>query len=190
MIARDAAGMLPILGLALAVVASVALNGSYLLQHAGSRGAPALDLRRPLASFRGLLGSRLWLAGAVAGALGSVLHIGALGTAPLSLVQAFTAGGLALTVPVAARAFGQRLGRSERLAVSVLVAALSLLGLGAGPLVAHAIPAHGLASRSGWPRWRPAAWRCRAPAAGAAASWGRPAAFSTARATRPPRPSP
>jgi hypothetical protein len=145
MIAREPAVMVIILGLALAVVASVALNGSYLLQHAGSRHAPSVDLRRPLLTFRGLLGSRLWLAGAVAGAVGSVLHIGALGTAPLSLVQAFAAGGLALTVPVAARAFGQRLGRSERLALFVLVTALSLLGLGAGSLVARSIPAHGLA---------------------------------------------
>ena len=40
-----------------------------------------------------------------------MLHIAALARAPLSLVQAFTAGGLALTVPVAARAFGQRLER-------------------------------------------------------------------------------
>jgi hypothetical protein len=145
MIARDPAVMVLIFGLGLAVLASVALNGSYLLQHAGSRDAPSVDLRRPLVTFRGLLRSRRWLAGAVAGVLGSALHVGALGTAPLSLVQAFTAGGLALTVPVAARAFGQRLGRSERLAVFVLVAALSLLGLGAGSLVARTIPVHGLA---------------------------------------------
>jgi hypothetical protein len=133
------------LGLGLAVIASVALNGSYLLQHAGSRGAPAVDLRRPLITFRGLLRSRLWLAGAAAGLLGSVLHVAALAQAPLSLVQAFTAGGLALTVPVAARAFGQRLERSELLAVVVLVAALPLLGLGAGSAVVQAVPVRALA---------------------------------------------
>jgi hypothetical protein len=145
MLGGDPAVMVLILGLGLAVLASVALNGSYLLQHAGSRGAPSVDLRRPLVTFRGLLRSRLWLAGAVAGVLGSALHVTALGTAPLSLVQAFTAGGLALTVPVAARAFGQRLERSELVAVFVLVAALSLLGVGAGSLVARGIPVHGLA---------------------------------------------
>jgi hypothetical protein len=145
MIDGHAAVMVLILGLGLAVLASVALNGSYLLQHAGSRGAPSVDLRRPLVTFKGLLRSRLWLAGAVAGVLGSALHVGALGTAPLSLVQAFTAGGLALTVPVAARAFGQRLERSEQVAVFVLVAALSLLGLGAGSVVGRGIPVHDLA---------------------------------------------
>jgi hypothetical protein len=144
MIGRDAAVMVLILGLGLAVLASVALNGSYLLQHAGSRGAPSVDLRRPLITFKGLLRSRLWLAGAVAGVLGSALHVAALGSAPLSLVQAFTAGGLALTVPVAARAFGQRLERSELVAVFVLITALALLGLGAGALLPGAIPVRGL----------------------------------------------
>jgi hypothetical protein len=138
-----------ILGLALAVVASVAQNGSYLLQHAGSRGAPSIDLRRPLTTVRGLLRSRVWLAGAVAGALGSVLHVGALAHAPLSLVQAFTAGGLLLTVPVAARAFGQRLARPELIAVGVLVISLSLLGLGTGPLAAHAVRVSPLAGAVG-----------------------------------------
>jgi hypothetical protein len=133
-----------VLGLGGAVAASVALNGSYLLQHAGSRAAPSIDLRRPLIMAKGLLRSRLWLAGAVTGVVGSVLHVAALAMAPLSLVQAFTAGGLALTVPVAARAFGQHLKRVELLAVLVLVAALSLLGLGAGPLVVHAVPVRAL----------------------------------------------
>ena len=88
-------------------------------------------------------------------------------TAPFSLVQAFTAGGLALTVPVAARAFGQRLGRAERLAVAVLVAALSLLGLGAGSLVARAIPAAGSRGRWGRGAGGRRVWRC--PRAGRAA---------------------
>jgi hypothetical protein len=134
-----------ILGLGLAVVASVAQNGSYLLQHAGSRGAPSVDLRRPLITVKGLLRSRVWIAGAAAGLLASVLHVAALAHAPLSLVQAFTAGGLVLTVPVAARAFGHRLARSELIAVGVLVTALSLLGLGAAALMARTVPVHALA---------------------------------------------
>ena len=121
------------------------LNGSHLLQHAGSRAAPALSLRRPVATLAGLLRSRWWLVGAVMGLVGSVLHVAALAHAPLSLVQAFAAGGLALTVPVAARAFGERLGRSELLAVAVLIAGLLALGLGAGSLVVDAVPARALA---------------------------------------------
>jgi hypothetical protein len=134
-----------ILGLGLAVIASVAQNGSYLLQHAGSRAAPRVDLRRPVVTARGLLRSRLWLAGAAAGVLGSALQIAALANAPVSLVQAFGAGGLALTVPVAARAFGHRLERSELRAVFVLVAALLSLGLGDSTHAAAGIPAQPLA---------------------------------------------
>ncbi len=135
-----------ILGLGLALVDSIAQNGSYLLQHAGSRGGPSIDLRRPLITFRALLRSRLWLAGAAVGAVGSMLHIGALANAPLSLVQTFTAGGLALTVPVGARALGQRLERSELRAVLVMVAALALLGLGAGAQIRTAVPTQALAA--------------------------------------------
>jgi drug/metabolite transporter (DMT)-like permease len=135
------------LGLALAVVASVALNASYLLQHAGSRDAPAVSVRRPVASLRNLLGSRWWLAGAVLGCVGWAVYVGALAQAPLSLVQAFAAGGLALTVPAAARAFGHRLARAELLAVLALVASLSLLGLGAkAPAAVAAVPAGALAA--------------------------------------------
>ena len=135
-----------ILGLGFAVVGSIALNGSYLLQHAGSRDGPAIDLRRPWVTVRALLRSRLWLAGTAAGVCGSVLHVAALAVAPLALVQVFTAGGLALTVPVGARAFGQRLARPELLAVCVMVASLSLLGLGAGNPVRAGIPAQALAA--------------------------------------------
>lgn len=133
------------LGLGLAVLASVALNGSYLMQHAGSRSAPELDARRPLSTMLGLLRSRWWLAGAVAGLAGWGLHVAALSQAPLSLVQAFAAGGLALTVPVAARAFGHRLARAELVSMGMLVAALALLGLGARTTGVGAVPTLALA---------------------------------------------
>ncbi|HEX4804492.1 MAG TPA: hypothetical protein VFU94_01220 [Conexibacter sp.] len=119
------------LGLALALLASVALNGSYLLQHAGGRDAPAVDVRRPLRTLRGLLRSRLWSAGLVAGLLGWALHVGALSRAPLSLVQAFAVGGLALAVPVGARVLREPLAAGELAAIAAMVAALALLALGA-----------------------------------------------------------
>src|SRR3954469_5867032 len=106
-----------VLGLLLAIVASVALNASYLLQHVGGASAPAVDVRRPLATFRGLFGSRGWIVGTAIGTAGSRLHLGALSQAPLSLVQAFTAGGLAILVPVAARLTHSTLTRAERIGV-------------------------------------------------------------------------
>lgn len=122
--------MTPLLqGLLLAVVASFALNASYLLQHLGGVSVPAVDVRRPLATIRGLLRSRLWVIGTVTGLVGSLLHAGALAQAPLSLVQAFSAAGLAVLIPLAARCTGMRLHRVERIGVAVIVVALAALAV-------------------------------------------------------------
>lgn len=124
-------------GLALALGASVALNTGFLFQHSGLAQAPALRLTRPREAIASLLGSRAWLGGLVLGLLGWGLHIGALSLAPLSLVQAFVAGGLALAVPVAALGFGHRLLRVERIGVVVMALALGLLPLGLGHVGRH-----------------------------------------------------
>lgn len=128
------------LGLVLALGASLALNGSYVVQHLGSAGAPAISVRRPLASLGGLLRSPLWLAGAAAGMLGWALHVGALANAPLSLVQAFSAGGLALVVPLATRLTGATLGPAERRGIALMVVALVVLSLGATAPAVPAVP--------------------------------------------------
>ncbi len=123
-------------GLGLALLASLALNSSYLLQHAGSRGGPPVTVRRPVTALRGLLSSRAWLAGLALGLSGWGVHVAALSLAPLSLVQAFAAGGLALAAPVGARALRQPLGARERRAIAAIVLALALLAVGAvsGPV--------------------------------------------------------
>lgn len=121
-----------ILGLVLAVGAAVALNGSYLLQHVGAAGAPAISVLRPIATMRGLLGSRLWAIGAAAGMLGWGMHVLALSKAPLSLVQAFVAGGLALTMPLSARVLHRSPTSGEKRAVATMALALALLAIGSG----------------------------------------------------------
>jgi hypothetical protein len=55
---------------------------------------PPLSLRRPLASLRLLFAHKGWLIGFLAGIGGWVLYVAALALAPLSLVQATSAGGL------------------------------------------------------------------------------------------------
>jgi multidrug transporter EmrE-like cation transporter len=119
-----------VIGPRLALAAAVALNGSYLLQHAGSVHAVAISPLRPIRTFASLLRSPLWTVGAVAGLSGWALHVAALRHAPLSLVQAFVAGGLALTVPAGAVALKQRLSSAERQALALMVAALLGLALG------------------------------------------------------------
>jgi hypothetical protein len=117
-------------GLALAVAASVALNTGFLLQHHGASEAPAVSVLRPFATLASLLRRRVWLAGIALGTAGWAMHIAALTRAPLSLVQAFVAGGLALLAPIAKGWFGHELKRSESTAVVVMAAGLALLAVG------------------------------------------------------------
>jgi hypothetical protein len=117
------------IGIALALAAAIALDGSFLIQHAGSP-AQAVDARRPLATMAALLRSPLWTLGAVAGMTGWALHIAAMREAPLSLVQAFVAGGLALAVPMAAIGLRVRPARADVHAIGLMVVAL--VGLSAG----------------------------------------------------------
>jgi hypothetical protein len=122
------------LGMALAFAAALALNGAYLMQHVGSSTTMAIDPRRPIATLSALLRSPLWTLGSLVGLSGWALHIGAMREAPLSLVQACVAGGLALAAPMAAIGLRRRLARSETQALAVMVIALVLLSLG---LTAH-----------------------------------------------------
>ena len=125
-------------GAGLALAAATALNASYLLQHRGSARLPAVDARRPVATLRSLLGARAWVLGGALGMAGWALHIGAMRVAPLSLVQAFVAGGLVLSVPLAALILRRRLARSERQAIALMVVALLALAAGLPGGGAHA----------------------------------------------------
>jgi hypothetical protein len=118
-------------GLVLALAASLALNAAFVVQHAGLVNAPEVSFRRPLAALRGLLASRLWMGGLALGLGGWGLHVAALTDAPLSLVQAFVAGGLALTVPAARRWLREPVSRREGVAVAVMALALMALAAGA-----------------------------------------------------------
>jgi drug/metabolite transporter (DMT)-like permease len=158
------------IGLGLALVASLALNGSYVIQHVGAVAAPPIDVRRPLATLAGLLRSRVWLAGAALGMTGWAVHVTALAHAPLSLVQAFVAGGLALVAPLAARALGHPMSRAEWTGVAVALFALALLCVGLrapnprGDVPAGAMAAFlaaSAAAAAAFTRARPA-WRAHA----------------------------
>jgi hypothetical protein len=127
------------IGIVLALSAAVALNGSYLMQHAGSPAA-AVDPRRPLATMAALLRSPLWTLGAVAGMSGWALHIAAMRMAPLSLVQAFVAGGLALAVPMAAIGLRVRPSAADVQALALMVLALIALSVGIRTAGAHSRP--------------------------------------------------
>ena len=116
------------LGLAFALASACALNWGWVAQHSAASQLPPLTLRRPLASLRLLFRHRGWLIGFVVGLAGWGFYVAALALAPLSLVQATSAGGIGVLALFAQRASKVPLMRHEWVAVSVSVTGLALLG--------------------------------------------------------------
>ena len=125
-------------GLALALVSAAALNWGYFVQHGVAASLPPLSLRRPLGSLRLLFGHLRWLVGFSVGIGGWVLYVAALALAPLSLVQAASAGGIGLLALLVSRHAG--LAARERRGVVVAIAGLILL---AASLAGHAAHSSG-----------------------------------------------
>lgn len=118
-------------GLALALASTVALNWGWVEQHHAASSLPPLELRRPLRALRTLFQNRGWVVGFVTGLGGWALYVAALALAPLSLVQAVSAGGIA-AIAFFAQARGAQLSRNDRAAVVLAAAGLLLLALSLG----------------------------------------------------------
>jgi hypothetical protein len=132
------------LGLFLALLTAFGSVAGFLYKFRGARKAPAVDLRRPLASSIALFRSPLYLLGIVIALVGWGLHVGALALAPISLVQSVIAGGLVLLTVVADRLFGIPVTRREWIGVALTAAGLAFLaatlGGGAGKAYSHYDP--------------------------------------------------
>ena len=116
------------LGLALALASAVALNWGFFTQHGAAAGMPRLTVRRPLRSLMLLFASRRWLAGFATGIAGWALYVAALALAPLSLVQAVSAGGIGVLALLVRRATGIRFSGRESAGTALAVGGLALLG--------------------------------------------------------------
>lgn len=134
-------------GVSLGLLSSVLFNTSYLLQHRALDGGPSLEFgKHPIQSIRELFTHVAWLLGGLLGAVGMVVYVIALDYAPLSLVQAFLAGGLILTVPLAIVIGNHAPTQREWLGATLMTFALVLFAFGAkaeGPT--NTFDAHGLA---------------------------------------------
>jgi hypothetical protein len=117
------------LGILLALACALATNVGFLYKHRGACAAPAVDIRRPLASARALFASRLFTIGMVIATGAWLFHVAAMALAPLSLVQAVLAGGVVLLAVMAERLFGLRIGRRQWLGLAMTALGLMLLGL-------------------------------------------------------------
>jgi hypothetical protein len=134
-------------GLLLALLSTAALSYGFYLQHSAASRLPALTVRRPLASLTALFSNRPWVAGFATGLGGWGLYIVALWLAPLSLVQATSAGGVGL-LALLAHVGGVPLSTREQSAVGLAVGGLLLLGL--------SLPAGAHSAMQPWPA--PLAW--------------------------------
>jgi hypothetical protein len=129
-----------ILALGCALISGVAL----LCKHRGAVNAPDVAMRSPLRSASALFRSRWWAIGFGLAFFAWCLHVAALSMAPLSLVQAVIAGGLALLAIPARRLFGIAISRREVMGLVLCASGLAFLALTAG----HGHPGHGFASSS------------------------------------------
>jgi hypothetical protein len=136
------------LGLLLALLSTIALNVGFYVQHDAAAGLATLTLRHPLASLAALFTNRRWVIGFSTGLAGWALYIAALGLAPLSLVQATSAGGVGL-LALLVRVGGVRLTARERVAIAAAIGGLLLIGLSLSAGAPHAV-------RVGWAL--PLAW--------------------------------
>jgi hypothetical protein len=116
-------------GIVLALASAAALNGGFFVQHGAASALPPLSVRRPLASLRLLFSNLRWVGGFVAGLGGWALYVGALALAPLSLVQAASAGGIGLLALLVERTSRTTLIRRDRFGVGAAVVGLALLGI-------------------------------------------------------------
>lgn len=125
-------------GLLLALISAAAINLGFLLQHRGLSAGPRAGGHRQLLG--AALRSRSWVAGQALGSAGFATQVAAVAIAPLALVQAFAAGGLALSVPLAARLFSHRISRRQAGAVLLIAAALCSLPIGLSDTGEHLHP--------------------------------------------------
>jgi len=117
------------IGLALAFVSAFLTSTAYSFEHDAAAALPPLSPRRPFRSAKFLLRDRRWLTAFATESAGWLMYVAALRLAPLALVQAVTASGVAVLAFATARGHPSRLARRERLAVVLALAGLTLLGL-------------------------------------------------------------
>ncbi|MEA2159168.1 MAG: hypothetical protein QOD66_1548 [Solirubrobacteraceae bacterium] len=115
------------LGLVLALLTAFGSVAGFLYKFRGARDAPAVDMRRPLASSVALFRSPLYSLGIIIAMVSWCFHVGALSLAPISLVQSVIAGGLVLLTVVADRLFGIEVTRREWIGVGLTAAGLAFL---------------------------------------------------------------
>jgi len=117
------------IGLSLALVAAVAVNWAYTREHAAAAALPPLSPRNPVRSLLTVAESRPWLIAFGAETGGWLLYVAAVRLAPLALVQAVSAGGIAVLALLSCHGRPSLLSGREQAAVLMALIGLLLLSL-------------------------------------------------------------
>ena len=117
------------LGLTLAFISAIAVNWAYAREHDAAAAMPPFSPRRPVRFVSLLLSNHRWLVGFATETAGWLVYVAALRLAPLSLVQAICASGIAVLAFATAHGHPTRLARHEQIAVVIAFAGLVLLSL-------------------------------------------------------------
>ncbi len=117
------------IGILFALLCAVGSNVAFFLKHRGACEAPSVDIRRPIHTAGALWSSKWFAIGMGVGGLAWLMHVAALSLAPMSLVQAVLAGGVALIAVMADRIFGFEVGRRQWWGLGLTAAGLVLLAV-------------------------------------------------------------
>ena len=117
-----------VFGLLVSLASACVINLGFFVQHRAATGLPPLKIRHPIATLVPLLKDRAWVIGNLAGVVGWLLYLLALWLAPLSLVQASSAGGVGVLAFAVWKGGGVPLMRRELAGVGAATAGLVLLG--------------------------------------------------------------
>jgi drug/metabolite transporter (DMT)-like permease len=117
------------IGILLALFCAIATNLGFFYKHRGACAAPAVDIRHPLKSAKGLFGSPWFLVGMLVATGAWGFHVAALALAPMSVVQVVLAGGVVLLAIMAERLFGFEVGRRQWIGLALTACGLALLGV-------------------------------------------------------------
>jgi hypothetical protein len=117
------------LGLTLALISAITVNWAYSREHDAAAAMPPFSPQHPRRFVSLLLGDRRWLTGFGTETAGWLVYVAALRIAPLSLVQAVCASGIAFLALASTHGHPGRLARHEQLAVLIAITGLVLLAL-------------------------------------------------------------
>ena len=142
-----AGGAKLIAGTAVAVLAAALYNAGYILEKRALTDLPPLGVN-PVGLVKIVTRSRQWLGGFAAMVAGLMLQVAALTMAPVSVVQPVLAGGLVVLVVAGGPLLGEELGRRQRSALVLVLAAVVAIAVSSRPgaHLASSVPSRSFAA--------------------------------------------